>query len=192
MRYQVSLTRRQADIDRAKRHLGWQIYATNAPVQKLSLAEAVGGYRDQYLAERNFARLKGPLLTLLPLYVQRDDHALGLIRLLTLALRALTIIEFVAHRALVTTGQSLAGLYDGNPKRRTTRPSAELLLKAFDNLTLFTQFQPGLILQRALTPLNPVQTQVLHLLGFSPNLYHDLMTRSLSQPKLGRKEVLVS
>lgn len=192
VRYQVSLTRRQADIDRAKRHLGWRIYATNAPVQKLSLAEAVGGYRDQYLAERNFARLKGPLLTLLPLYVQRDDHALGLIRLLTLALRALTIIEFVAHRALVTTGQSLAGLYDGNPKRRTTRPSAELLLKAFDNLTLFTQFQPGLILQRALTPLNPVQTQVLHLLGFSPNLYHDLTTLPLSQPKLGRKEVLVS
>ena len=196
VRYQVHLSRRQADIDQAKRHLGWRIYATHAPLQKLSLAEAVGVYRDQYLAERNFARLKGPLLTLLPLYVQRDDHALGFIRLLTLALRALTIIEFVARRSLAATDQTLAGLYDGNPKRRTARPSAELLLKAFDNLTLFTQFQPGHILQRALTPLNPVQTQVLQLLGLSPQLYHDLiaipLTLPLSQNKMGLEEVLVS
>jgi transposase len=196
VRYQLSLTRRQADIDRAKQHLGWRLYATNAPGQKLNLAEAVAVYRDQYLAERNFARLKGPLLTLLPLYVQRDDHALGLIRLLTLALRALTLIEFVARRALVATGQSLAGLYDGNPKRCTAKPSAELLLTSFDNLTLFTQFQQGHLIQRSLTPLNQVQTQVLQLLGLSPNLYHDLsavpLVLPLSPPQLGREEVPVS
>jgi transposase len=192
VRYQVALTRRQAAIDRAKQHLGWRLYATNAPAQKLNLTEAVAVYRDQYLAERNFARLKGPLLTLLPLYVQRDDHALGLIRLLTLALRALTIIEFVARRALATTGQSLVGLYDGNPKRRTVRPSAELLLQAFDNLTLVTQFQPGPLRQHTLTPLNPVQTQILLLLGLSPNLYLDLTTQPLAQPQLGREEGLVT
>jgi transposase len=192
VRYQVALTRRQAAIDRAKQHLGWRLYATNAPAQKLNLTEAVAVYRDQYLAEHNFARLKGPLLTLLPLYVQRDDHALGLIRLLTLALRALTIIEFVARRALATTGQSLVGLYDGNPKRRTVRPSAELLLQAFDNLTLVTQFQPGPLRHHTLTPLNPVQTQVLLLLGLSPNLYLDLTTQPLAQPQLGREEGLVT
>lgn len=193
VRYQVALTRRQADIDRAKQQLGWRLYATNAPLQKLSLTEAVGVYRHQYLAERNFARLKGPLLNLLPLYVQRDDHALGLIRLLTLALRALTLIEFVARRALAATNQSLAGLYDGNPQRRTARPSAELLLKAFDNLTLFTQFQQGHLIQCSLTPLNQVQTRLLHLLGLSPTLYLDLIALPLvlllAQPQLGPEEV---
>ncbi len=93
VRYQVHLTRREKAIEPAKFRLGWRLYASNAPVQQFSLTEAVLAYRDQYLVERSFARLKGPLLAMLPLYVQRDDHALGLIRLLTVGLRVLTIIE---------------------------------------------------------------------------------------------------
>jgi len=60
----------------------------------------------------------------LPLYVQRDDHALGLIRLLTIALRLLVTLEFVVRRALAEQQRTLSGLYAGNPKRRTARPTA--------------------------------------------------------------------
>lgn len=175
VRYQVHVTCREKVIEQAKQRLGWRVYAINTPVGQVGLAGAVLAYRDQYLAERDFSRLKGPLLALLPLYVQRDDHAQGLIRLLTLALRALVIIEFVVRRSLAERQDTLSGLYDGNPKRCTARPTAELLLDAFDDITLSVHFdQTGEIAETYLTPLNDLQVRILGLLGLSPHLYDGL------------------
>ena len=53
-------------------------------------------YRDEYIIELGFGRLKGKPLFVTPMYLQRDDHATGLIRLLTIGLRVLTLLEFVA------------------------------------------------------------------------------------------------
>ncbi len=183
VRYQVHLSRREKALEQAKFRLGWRVYATNASVKKLTLTEAVLAYRDQYLAERPFARLKGTLLNLLPLYVQRDDHAKGLIHLLTIGLRALTITEFVVRRALAQTNETLRGLYDGNPCRQTSRPSAELLLDAFDDITLALRLnQVGEIVEQYLTPLNPVQIRILELLDLSADIYSCLTGFSLSIP----------
>jgi transposase len=183
VRYQVHVTRQETAIAQAKRQLAWRVYATNAPAAQLSLPHAVLAYRGQYLAERPFARLKGALLALLPLYVQRDDHAKGLICLLTVALRALVILEFVVRRSLAENDETLPGLYAGNPKRRTARPSAELLLRAFDQLTLTTLRQTGHIVQQQLTPLNAVQVRILELLGLSPAIYRGLV----AQPAVQRR-----
>jgi len=170
--YQVHVTRREEVIEEAKKRLGWRVYATNAPAEQLSLTQAVLAYRDQYLAERSFSRLKGALLALLPLYVQRDDHATGLIHLLTIALRALVIIEFVVRRSLAEEKETLSGLYAGNPKRRTARPTAELLLDAFQDITLLIHFnQAGEIEDKYLTPLNELQRRILELLGLSADIY---------------------
>ncbi len=46
-------------------------------------------------------------------------------------------MEFVVRRQLATEQQSLPGLYDGNPQRTTQRPTAERLLKAFGEITLY-------------------------------------------------------
>lgn len=183
VRYQVHLSRRERTIEQAKFRLGWRVYATNASVKKLTLTEAVLAYRDQYLAERPFARLKGSLLKLLPLYVQRDDHAKGLIHLLTIGLRALTITEFVVRRTLAQTNETVCGLYDGNPSRQTSRPSAELLLDAFDDITLSLRLnQVGEIVEQYLTPLNQVQIRILELLDLSPDIYYSLTGIPLSLP----------
>ena len=69
-------------------------------------------------------------------------------------------MEFVVRQALIETEQSLAGLYDGNPKRKTNRPSAERMLKAFCNLTLY--FLPNSTI--FITPINALQKQILSLL----------------------------
>ncbi len=177
VRYQVHLRPREQAIEQAKFRLGWRVYATNAPTPKLNLSDAVLVYRGQYLVEGDFGRLKGPLLKLLPLYVQRDDHALGLIRLLTLALRALTIIEFVARRSLADEEEeALSGVYQGNPKRQTRRPSAGLLLAAFDNISLVVHYNDaGAIAGLHLTPLSQSQQRILRLLGLSPELYDRLL-----------------
>lgn len=70
--------------------MGWRVYATNASTESLSITEAVLAYREQYIVERSFGRIKGRSLSLTPMYLQRDDHATGLVRLLSIGLRVLT------------------------------------------------------------------------------------------------------
>src|SRR5467141_2724775 len=129
-------------LEATMRRLGWRVYGTNQPAESLSLAQAVLAYRSAYQVERSLGRLKGRPLSLTPMYVQRDDHATGLIRLLSIALRVLTLLEFVARRQLAADGAKLAGLYAGNPRRETARPTAERLLEAFEGITL-TVFVKG-------------------------------------------------
>src|SRR2546425_2544112 len=122
--------------------LGWRVYGPTQPMASLSLAQAVLAYRSEYQVERSFGRLKGRPLSLTPMYVQRDDHATGLIRLLSIALRVLTLLECVGRRQLAAEGAQLAGLYAGNPKRETARPTAEHLLEAFREITLTIMVGP--------------------------------------------------
>ena len=168
-------------LEAAVRRLGWRVYGTNQPVASLSLAQAVLAYRSEYLVERSLGRLKGRPLSLTPMYVQRDDHATGLIRLLSIALRVLTLLEFVGRRQLAAEGAQLAGLYMGNPKRETARPTAERLLEAFRDITLTIMAGPQ---QTAghLTALSPLQQRILELLGFSSALYTRLCTVSAEPP----------
>ena len=89
----------------------------------------------------------------------------------------MSLIEFVVRRSLQQSGESLKGLYPGSPTRATTRPTTEKLLKAFDNLTL------TLIPARGewygdVTLLNPLQSQILTLLGLSPEIYSALVDNS--------------
>jgi transposase len=190
LRYQVHLKRRQKAIEQNKFRLGWRIYATNEVQAKLNLNDAVLAYRSQYLVEGEFARLKGSLLKMLPLYVKRDDHALGLIRLLTVALRTLTIIEFVARRSLAQKGEeALSRIYQGNPKRKTHRPSVGLLLSAFNNISLVIQYNDkGEIEPLHLTPLNQTQQRILSLLGMSTELYSCLLDITVIFPFVLPKE----
>jgi transposase len=161
--------------------LGWRVYATNQAADRLSLVQAVEAYRDEYLVERNFGRLKGHPLSLSPMYVERDDHATGLVRLLSIALRVLTLMEFVVRRQLAQEGAALAGLYAGNPKRATTHPTTERLLEAFQEITLTMVIEPHQI-RRHVTALSPLQQRVLALLGFTPTTYTKLGGDSSEPP----------
>src|SRR5882672_7950143 len=171
----------EAALEAAVRRLGWRVYGTNQPVESLSLEQAVLAYRSEYLVERSLGRLKGRPLSLTPMYVQRDDHATGLIRLLSIALRVLTLLEFVGRRQLAAEGAKLAGLYAGNPRRETARPTAECLLEAFRDITL-TIIEGPQQTNRHLTALSPLQQRLLELLGFSSELYTRLCTVSAEPP----------
>jgi len=161
--------------------LGWRVYATNQVADELSLPLAVEVYRDEYLVERNFGRLKGHPLSLSPMYVERDDHATGLVRLLSLALRVLSLLEFVLRRQLAQEGAALAGLYAGNSKRATTHPTTERLLEAFQEITLTLVIEPHQT-RRHVTALSPLKPRVLALLGFTPTIYTKLGGDSSEPP----------
>jgi transposase len=164
-------------LESSVRRLGWRIYSTHQPAGQLSLEQAVLVYRSEYLVERSLGRLKGRPLSLRPMYVQRDDHATGLIRLLSIALRVLTLVEFVVRRQLASEKATLAGLYAGNAKRDTARPTAERLLEAFQDVTL-TVIEGAHEVYRHLTALSPLQERILELLGFSSRVYTRLCTVS--------------
>jgi transposase len=166
---------------KAREQLGWRVYATNHAAEALSLAQAVEAYRDEYLVERNFGRLKGRPLSLSPMYVERDDHATGLVRLLSIALRVLTLVEFVVRRRLAQEGASLAGLYAGNPKRATTQPTTERLLEAFRDITLTIVVEPHQT-RRHVTALSALQQRVLALLELHPTIYMNLCGDSSEPP----------
>jgi transposase len=174
VRYQLTVTRQQKAIDAQMFRLGWRIYATNAPATDLSLTQAVEAYREQYLVENIFRRLQGKLLSITPVYVQRDDHALGLFHLLTLAARALALGDYTVKEALAQTQEALTGIYPGNPKRGTTTPTTERMLQVFEHIDL-TILKVGEQVQRRLTPLTPVQERILTLMGLSLTLYTNLV-----------------
>ncbi len=163
----------EAAVTAAIRRLGWRVYATNHPQETLELSQAVLAYREEYLVERGFGRFKGKPLSLSPMYVQSDQRATGLVRLLSIGLRVLTLLEFRARQHLAESQESLLGLYAGNPKRTTSRPTAEALLQAFQHIHL-SVVTLGQQFHRHITPLSEVQKHILSLWDLSPALYDQL------------------
>jgi transposase len=174
VRYQITAVSRQAEaIAALQTMLGWRAYVTDAPVDRLTLAQAVLTYREEWLIERGFHRLKGVPLSLDPVFVKRDDQVTGLTNLLSIAVRLLTLIEFVVRRNLQRHQEKLAGLLPQNPKKGIDNPTTECLLKMFDNITLTIVPLPDRII-RHVTPLTILQIRILELLGLSPSIYTSL------------------
>ena len=166
----VRVYRRPAAIALFNHLAGWRVYVTNAPATRLSLAGAVNCYRQEWQPEHGFHRLKGGLLAIAPLYLRDDNRIRGLLVLLGIALRVLTLTEFVVRRDLAASGETLKGLYAGNPNRATNRPTAERLLNAFDNLTLYRHVTESEVWYEV-TPLSSLQRRILQALGIPASVY---------------------
>ncbi len=107
------------------------------------------------------------------MYLHSDTRATGLIHLLSIGLRILTLIEYQARTGLAERQEKLAGLYAGNPKRTTQRPTAEALLTAFKGIYLST-VTIGDQLRRHVTPLSALHEKILSLLDFPVDIYSQL------------------
>jgi len=169
VRYQLTVSRHQSAIRDAEFAAGWRIYATNVPSGQLSLTQAVLAYRDQIIEENIFRRLNGKMLSITPLYVQREDHAVGLIHLLTLGARVLALGDYLAREALAEAGEELADIYAGNANRSTDRPTSERMFKACEGIHLVIYHQEGRTVS-FLTELKPVHERILALLGLNSSL----------------------
>jgi transposase len=184
-RYELSLTttRLPDAIAAAKARLGWRLYATNREAEQLSLAQAVLAYREEYVVERSLGRLKGAPLSVRPVYLSRDDHTTGLIRLLTIGVRVLCLLEHAIRQGLSAEGsaQPLLGLYAGQPSRATTRPTAERVLEAFQELTLTVVRLPEQVISH-LTPLSALHQRLLALAGLDATCYLRLSMHSSEPP----------
>ena len=100
----VEVQRNEVTIQEKKRELGWQVYATNDLTR--GLPHVVWAYRGQYRIENDWSRLKGRPLGLTPIYLQDEQRIQGLVYLLSLALRILTLTEWVRRSGGSKDGDS--------------------------------------------------------------------------------------
>jgi transposase len=165
-------------IEEFKTLAGWRVYVSNIPEESMSLTQSAQYYRDEYVVEHGFHRLKKGNLPVLPLFLRIDDRIRGLMLILTIALQALTLLEFVARRELATNRETLSGLVPGNPKMKTHRPTAERLLPAFDNLHMIIDEGQTQTKGYLLESLNALQRKILDLLGIPLEAYNLNFARS--------------
>jgi transposase len=177
--HRVETSRREEVIARTKEEMGWQVYATNN--LKLNAVSVVWGYRGQYRIEDGWARLKGRPLSLSPMYLADENRMVGLVLLLSLALRALTLLEWVVRRKLQESNETLEGVYPGQAGRKTSTPSAEMLLKVFRGVSLSVVDVAGRVSVHV-TELTPVQKRLLKLWGFPKNLFQRLTLHCSENP----------
>ena len=168
--FHLTFHRKEEALQEAQALAGWRLYVTNAPSERLSLEEALKAYLGQWQPERGFARLKGRPLQAASIYLRDEICIRGMLVILGLALRGLTLVEHEVRRELQAQGEELAGLYEGNPHRTTDRPTTERLLKVFEGMTWYRVEGADQVLSQS-TPLTPLQKKILALMGFSEEIY---------------------
>ena len=169
--FEIEVRRDEKAIEEKKREMGWQVYSSNA--LGMGLTQVVWAYRGQYRIENDWSRLKGRPLGLTPLYLQDEVRIEGLVYLLSVALRVLTLLEWQVREGLRKDGSKLEGVYAGQAGRKTVRPSAELLLGVLKTISLSVIEVNGQI-HTLLSPLTKVQKRLLKLWELPTNLYEKI------------------
>jgi transposase len=169
--FALDVRREETLIQEKKREMGWQVYGTNGLA--LGLAPVVWAYRGQDRLEDDWSRLKGRSLGLTPLYLQDEERIGGLVYLLRLALRVLTLVEWGVRERRRQEGSKLQGIDAGQPGRKTTRPSAEPLLGGMKTISVSVVEVDGQT-HAFLSPLTEVQKRLLGLWDMPPDLYENV------------------
>jgi transposase len=165
----VNLAAWQALVER----LGWQVYVTNTTKAHYEAPALVAAYHQQVVQERGFSRLKSRHLHIRPVYLRDEKRIAGLLWLLCLALRVLTLTEHRLRTALAERGEEVVGLNPASRTQSTARPTTERVLGAFPSITLTTiEVEGGQYWH--VTPLNATQHHVLALLKLPDDLYERL------------------
>jgi transposase len=162
----VDLAAWQAMVER----LGWQVYVSNTTPEQYDVPALVAAYHQQPVHERSFSRLKTRNLHLRPVFLRDERRMAGLVWLLCLALRVLTLTEQRLRTALQEQGTELVGLNPASRTQTTAQPTTERVIQAFGNLTVTVVTTEGWE-QRHVSSLNQTQQQILDLLGLPPDLY---------------------
>jgi transposase len=107
------------------------------------------------------------------MYLQDEGRIAGLVYLLSLALRVLTLPGWRVRERLHKEGATLQEVYAGQPGRKTARPSAELLLAVKKTISVSVVQVNGRV-YTLLTPLSEVQKRLLRPWELPPDLYDQL------------------
>jgi transposase len=180
IRYEVTnVCRDESALTAARYRQGWRVQVTTLPREGYSLQGCVLLYNGGWSLERDFHVVKDVPLGIRPLFVREDEQIIGLTRLLTIALRLLTLFELRVRAGLEEAAEELSGLYEGQPKRKTSRPTATRLLKAIARMEItLTCVESGEDSAWYVSALPPLLLRILELVGLSEDIYAALATNS--------------
>ena len=153
----------QAALAQGIRRRGWRVYAPHHDPE-LSLKQVGAASGSAYRVAQGMRRLQGHALSLTPLSWQGEPRIVGLLFLLSLALRVLGLRQFVARENVQREGTTRTGLSPGQPGSQTTRPTTAMRLHVFRGITLARITVDGETYE-PLTPLTPVQERLVELIG---------------------------
>ena len=167
------LKRKEAIISLKKKRLGWQLYGTNIPEEKMATSRLVKIYRDEYKIEHLFDYFINRDVGLLPIYLKKEKRVKALIRLLSLAMKFSMLLQNEARKALKEKNEELTGIYPGNKGRKTTRPTTTMLLAVFRGIST-AYMELGGTKMIEMTSLNQTQEKILTLLKAQDSYIHTL------------------
>ena len=176
VRYKITeVVRDEEAIMEVKNRFGWRAHVTNTPSDKLSLSQSVICYRQGNIIERDFHLLKDTPIGIGPLYVWKEEQIKGLTRILTLALRLLTLIEIQVREGIKKEGEPMKGLYEGQPNRVTDKPTGRRILQAFARAKVtLTDVNTGDTIHRHISPLSNLHQRILLYLKLPVSIYTEL------------------
>lgn len=166
-------------IDQNRDYLGYRVYLTNQTIEQLDIQKAVEAYRGEYKIERRIRNLKQEVCALLPIYLQKDDRIVGLVNLLTLLLQIVSIAEYQMAQSLKEEEQEnqkkIAGLYAGQPKLATAKPSISKIITAMSPITIIFVIKDDKVVKKVITNQNHITKRIIELIKIPVNPYEILM-----------------
>ena len=116
---------------------GVALLCTNVPAETWAAPTVMIKYKQQVVAEQAFDFIKSPVqIRPMSRSVHQPKRLAGLTLLIMLATLLAALLELQVRRWLAKQGQCLTGLRPG--PRRTALPTAEALLRAFEDYALVT------------------------------------------------------
>ena len=171
--FSLHIKRLSNAVEKHINQLGWRVYATNIDKEQLSAIQAVLCYRQKYKIEHKFNQLLNKVTALMPVFLKKDHRIVALTKLLLFALKFVSTTQDQIRKQLQHTGQYLKELFPGNPGRKTDKPTTEMILAAFKDISLVI-LPVHHTFQVKVAKLKPIQLKILELLGFNQQLYLDL------------------
>lgn len=144
---------------------GVALLCTNVLAAVWSAETVMIKYKQQVVAEQAFDFIKSPV-QIRPMWLHQPKRLAGLTLLIMLAVLLAALLELQVRRWLAKQGQSLSGLRPG--PRRTARPTAEALLRAFADYALVVVRCARGRVEVHLPKLRPLQQQIWNALQLPP------------------------
>lgn len=160
--WQLTWQRREDVIQEAEQFDGIVLLCTNVPADRLTSAEVMAKYKEQVYVEQTIDFIKSPV-QIRPMWLHSPKRLAGLTLLIMIAVLVAGLVEYQVRRHIAESGQLLRGLMP--EKRDNPYPTAEKLLKAFQDYTLVVVRYPDGREELHYPKLRPIQQQIWNIIG---------------------------
>jgi len=150
-------------LETAKHSLGRFIIATNdLDANRLSPQAMLENYKDQGVSvERGFRFLKDPMFFAHSLFLKKPERLMALLMVMGLSL----LIYSLAERKLRYALREKKATVPDQRRKPTQTPTIRWVFQLFEGLDVLLVRQNGQVILHQLLNLNPVQRQIIFLLG---------------------------